>query len=51
MDKLLSNTQTEFSDIKESYEKICADIKKAMAEAGRTDEVSFSSSPRHSAKH
>ncbi len=39
MDKLLSNTQTEFSDIKESYEKICADIKKAMAEAGRTDEV------------
>lgn len=39
MDKLLSNTQTGFSDIKESYEKICADIKQAMADAGRTDEV------------
>ena len=39
MEKLLSNTQTGFDDIKESYERICADIKKAMAEAGRTDEV------------
>lgn len=39
MEKLLSNTQTGFGDIKESYERICADIKKAMAEAGRTDEV------------
>ncbi|MBE6889842.1 MAG: YggS family pyridoxal phosphate-dependent enzyme [Ruminococcaceae bacterium] len=39
MEKSLSNTQTSFSDIKESYEQICADIKKVMAEAGRTDEV------------
>lgn len=39
MDKLLSNTQTEFSDIRESYEKIRADIKQAMADAGRTDAV------------
>lgn len=39
MDKLLSNTQTGFSDIRESYEKIRADIKQAMADAGRTDEV------------
>ncbi len=39
MEELLSNTQTSFDDIRESYEKICADIKQAMAEAGRTDEV------------
>ncbi len=39
MEKLLSNTQTGFDDIKESYERICADIEKAMAEAGRTDKV------------
>ncbi len=35
----MSNTQTSFDDIKQSYEQICEDIKKAMAEAGRTDEV------------
>lgn len=39
MDKLLSNTQTSFSDIEESYRSICADIKQAMADAGRTDAV------------
>lgn len=39
MDKLLSNTQTDFSDIRESYEKIRADMKQAMADAGRTDAV------------
>lgn len=39
MDKLLSNTQTGFSDIRESYEKIRADMKQAMAYAGRTDAV------------
>ena len=39
MEELLSNTQTSFDDISESYERICEDIKKAMAEAGRTDEV------------
>ncbi len=39
MEELLSNTQTSFDDIRESYEKICADIKMAMAESGRTDEV------------
>ncbi len=39
MDKLLSNTQTGFSDIRESYEKIRADMKQAMADAGRTDAV------------
>ncbi len=39
MDKLLNNTQTGFDDIRESYERICGDIKQAMAEAGRTDEV------------
>lgn len=39
MDKLLSNTQTGFSDIRENYEKIRADIKQAMADAGRTDAV------------
>ncbi len=39
MDELLSNTQTSFSDIEESYKRICEDIKKAMADAGRTDTV------------
>ncbi|MBE6901768.1 MAG: YggS family pyridoxal phosphate-dependent enzyme [Ruminococcaceae bacterium] len=39
MDKLLSNTQTSFSDIEESYKRICADINRAMADAGRTDTV------------
>ena len=39
MDKLLSNTQTSFSDIEESYSRICADIQKAIADAGRTDKV------------
>lgn len=39
MEELLSNTQTGFEDIRKSYERICADIKQAMADAGRTDEV------------
>lgn len=39
MDRLLSNTQTSFSDIEESYARICSDISKAMADAGRTDSV------------
>lgn len=39
MEKLLSNTQTSFSDIEESYAKICANIEQAMREAGRTDRV------------
>lgn len=39
MEELLSNTQTSFDDISESYARICGDIKRAMAQAGRTDEV------------
>ena len=39
MDKLLSNTQTSLSDIEENYRRICEDIQKAMADAGRTDRV------------
>ncbi|MGN0687674.1 MAG: YggS family pyridoxal phosphate-dependent enzyme [Oscillospiraceae bacterium] len=39
MEELLSNTQTSFSDIEESYRRICADIKQAMSDAGRTDNV------------
>lgn len=38
-EKLLSNTQTSFDDIRESYAKICENIEKAMAAAGRTDSV------------
>lgn len=39
MEKLLSNTQTSFDDINESYARICEDIKNAMIAAGRTDNV------------
>lgn len=39
MEELLSNTQTSFDDISESYARICEDIKQAMADAGRTDVV------------
>ncbi len=39
MEKLLSNTQTSFDDINESYASICENIKNAMAAAGRTDNV------------
>lgn len=41
MDELLSNTQTELSDVKSNYERICADIKEAMTAVGRTDKVSL----------
>lgn len=39
MEKLLSNTQTSFDDIRESYARICENIEKAKAAAGRTDKV------------
>ena len=38
-EKLLSNTQTSFDDIKESYARICENIEKAKTAAGRTDDV------------
>ncbi len=38
-EKLLSNTQTSFDDIKESYAAICENIEKAKSAAGRTDDV------------
>ena len=38
-EKLLSNTQTSFDDIKESYAAICENIEKAKSVAGRTDDV------------
>lgn len=38
-EKLLSNTDTSFDDIKESYAAICENIEKAKAAAGRTDKV------------
>lgn len=38
-EKLLSNTQTSFDDIRESYAIICENIEKAKAAAGRTDNV------------
>ena len=38
-EKLLSNTQTSFDDIKESYARICENIEKAKIAAGRADEV------------
>ena len=34
-EKLLSNTQTSFDDIKESYARICENIEKAKTAAGR----------------
>ena len=42
MEKLLSNvsnTQTSFDDIRESYARICENIEKAKTAAGRTDSV------------
>lgn len=39
MEKLLSNTQTSFDDIRESYARICENIEKAKAASGRTDKV------------
>ncbi len=38
-EKLLSNTQTSFDDIRESYAGICENIEKAKSAAGRTDTV------------
>ncbi len=38
-EKLLSNTQTSFDDIKESYARICENIEKAKSAVGRTDKV------------
>ena len=38
-EKLLSNTQTSFDDIKESYARICENIEKAKTAAGRKDDV------------
>lgn len=38
-EKLLSNTQTSFDDIRESYAIICENIEKAKAAAGRMDNV------------
>ncbi|MBS7369820.1 MAG: YggS family pyridoxal phosphate-dependent enzyme, partial [Oscillospiraceae bacterium] len=37
--KSLSNTQTSFDDIEQSYKEICENIEKAMRAAGRTDKV------------
>ncbi len=39
MEKLLSNTETGFSDIRGNYERICERVKSAMEKAGRTDTV------------
>ncbi len=39
MERLLSNTETGFEDIRENYARICENVKSAMAEAGRTDKV------------
>lgn len=39
MEKLLSNTQTSFDDIRESYARICENIEKAKTASGRTDKV------------
>ncbi len=38
-EKQLSNTQTSLDDIRESYDRICANIAEAMKAAGRTDKV------------
>lgn len=38
-EKQLSNTQTSLDDIRESYDRICANIAEAMKSAGRTDKV------------
>lgn len=38
-EKSLSNTQTSFDDIEQSYKGICENIEKAMRAAGRTDKV------------
>lgn len=38
-EKLLSNTQTSFDDIKESYAEICERAEKAMSAAGRADKL------------
>lgn len=40
-ERLLSNTQTSFDDIRESYAVICEKTEKAKAAAGRTDNVRF----------
>lgn len=39
MEELLSNTQTGYEDIRKNYSEICANIKRAMSEANRTDSV------------
>lgn len=38
-ERLLSNTQTSFDDIRKSYAVICENIEKAKSAAGRTDDV------------
>ncbi len=38
-EKLLSNEQTGFEDIKENYARICENIERAMSRAGRSDKV------------
>ena len=39
MEKLLSNGETSFDDIRQNYARICENIDNAMAQAGRTDSV------------
>ncbi len=39
MERLLSNIETDFSDIRENYGRICERVKCAMEKAGRTDKV------------
>ncbi len=39
MERLLSNVETDFSDIRENYGRICERVKCAMEKAGRTDKV------------
>ena len=38
-EKLLSNEQTGFEDIKKNYARICENIERAMSRAGRSDKV------------
>lgn len=39
MEELLSNTQTSFEDIKESYTQVCDNINKVLSATGRSDKV------------
>lgn len=39
MERLLSNSETGFDDVRENYLEICGRVEKAMTAAGRTDKV------------